>query len=91
MTLIERAVKALGDERMDYDGANVCLHNVLDKEHLAVMVSAVLQAIRVPSRAMIVEGAYAIPCGGGVEEGPPNTRDAAQCWQVMIDTARAEG
>lgn len=65
----------------------------LDEEARAPFVNsarAVLEAIREPSEGMVKEGAYQIPCGQGVEEGPPNASDAKDCWQAMIDAALSE-
>ena len=55
-----------------------------------IFARAVLQAIREPSEGMIEAGAYCIPVGQGEDIGPPNERDAAECFRTMIDAALSE-
>lgn len=87
-SIIERAARAVWAE---VGPSNSGWTFEQDREDCEEIARAVLQAIREPSEGMITEGAYTIPCGGGGEIGPPNERDALNCWQAMIDAALEEG
>lgn len=97
MTPLERAARAIFradypdhvDANFDIDESGMVMW---EKRRLWYRdaARAVLTAIREPSEGMVGEGAYQIPCGQGVDEGPPNARDAKDCWQAMIDAALSE-
>lgn len=97
MTPLERAARALCTDRDpgDTSGGPHPSGTWIEKGEAwwtgyVDQARAVLEAIREPSEGMVKEGAYQIPCGQGVEEGPPNASDAKDCWQAMIDAALSE-
>lgn len=90
MTPLERAISAINNTAVVQNIAGD-QNGVIGDEPLYVVTNpdavarAVLEAIREPSEGMVEDGAFQIPCGQGVEEGPPNIGDAKDCWQAMID------
>ena len=80
MTMVEKCARALADELPVLSGGN--LDNVLidGRANLRTAARAVIEALAVPSEAMLSEGA-----DGGI-----GAVDALEVWQAMLRAALQE-